>query len=88
MGFGRGRRFYHKKSGPRTDPDWDRKYVPIARARVARFTRAIPQFASTVSHNSPAENIFSKSNMGESYESRKIFLPAIICLDFPNTAIA
>jgi hypothetical protein len=31
--------------------NWGRKFMPIARARVAQFTRAIPQSASPAPHN-------------------------------------
>ena len=41
-----------------------RKYVPIARPRVARFTRAIPQSASPASHALPATNRLSKFHHG------------------------
>ena len=59
---------------PRTDPDWDRKYVPIARARVARFTCTIPQSASTASHNLHAKPRLPKSNHGTKlWASHNIF---------------
>ena len=38
--------------------------MPIARARVARFTRAIPQSASTASHALDAKIRLSKSHHG------------------------
>ena len=40
---------------------WVRKYVPIARPRIVRFTRAIPRSASTASHVLPAKIRLSKS---------------------------
>ena len=46
------------------DPDWARKYVPKARARFARFTRAIPRSASTASYALDAKIRLSKSRHG------------------------
>jgi hypothetical protein len=48
--------------------------VPIARVRVAQFARAIPQSASTASHDLQAENILPKSTHGTKlWASQNIF---------------
>jgi hypothetical protein len=74
--------FYTKIKGDQLKSE--QKYVPKARARVARFTRAILQSASTASHALQATNGLSNSIMGQSYGPRRIFLLAFLSLDFPK----
>jgi hypothetical protein len=54
--------------------NWEHKYVPIARACGARFTRAIPQSASTGSHALEAKIRLSKFHHGTKlWASQNIF---------------
>jgi hypothetical protein len=55
--------------------NWVRKYdVPIARARVARLTRAIPRSVFAASHNQHAKILLSKSRHGTKlWASQNIF---------------
>ena len=66
-----------------------RKYVPIARARFARFTRAIPQSASTASHALEAKLRLSKSHHGPKLWASQNIFPDQTTFDFwPNMAIS
>jgi hypothetical protein len=65
------------------------EYVPIARARVARFTRAIPRFASPESHALNATNRLSKFHHGtQLWASQNSFAGLFNFGFFPNMAIS
>ena len=65
------------------------KYVPIARPRVARFTRAIPRSASAASRILHAKIRLSKSHHGpELWASQNIFAGRTTFEFWPNMAIS
>jgi hypothetical protein len=66
-----------------------RKYVPIARPRVARFTRAIPQSAPAVFHVLDTKIRSSKFHHGPKLWASQNIFGGRITFDFwPNMAIS
>jgi hypothetical protein len=62
--------------------------VPIARACIARFTRAIPRSASPASHALRATNRLSKFHHGTKLWASQNIFPDPIHNIFPNMAIS
>jgi hypothetical protein len=60
------------------------KYVPIARACLARFTRAIPQSASTASHTLKATNRLSKFHHGTKLWASQNIFAGLYLFGFPK----